>query len=388
MKKAVWYILVVAITLLALMLLWQFNLAIILFASSLAVSAALKPLILRVAGESRSRRFALGTVYSLVIGFILLIFTVGGQFLLQDLQRATDDFAFSYDRIKTEWPRSNSIFKQTLAEQLPSSDDLYQAMTSEEGIVTLAGDGGPGQNFFSSFGNIAIILVLSIYWSADQLRFERISVSMFPAEHRPKALQIWRSVETGVGAYIRSEFVQSALAGLLLGLGYWILGLKYPSLLALWGAIVRLIPWFGAAIAVLPLFFVAGTLSFTTVLSVLYTLIVLLLLKIILEPRVLNEQQNSSMLIVLFVIVLAEAFGVIGVLVAPPLAVAVQILLQEIFPLFPRRYAPELKEALKLKRRLSQMRRYVNNSDTSDSARFVKQLRKLVTQTITYMQKY
>ena len=388
MKKAIWYIMVVAATLIALILLWQFSLAILLFALSLAVSAALKPLILRVAGERRSRRFALGTVYSLVFGFVLVLLILGGQFLLQDLQRATDDFAVTYDYIKTEWPRTDSIFKQTLAEQLPSSNDIYQAMTSEEGIITMAGNGGPGKNFFSSFGNIAVVLVLSLYWSADQLRFERISISMFPAEYRPKALKIWRSIETGVGGYIRSEFTQSVLAGLLLWAGYQILGLRYPTLLALWGAVVRLIPWFGVLVAIIPLIFIGGSLTFSSLLSIFYTVIVLLLLKIIIEPRVLKEQRSNSLLIVLFVIVLAQAFGLTGVLLAPPLAVAVQILIQEVFPLFPRRYSEELQEALELKKRLFHVRKFVKNSLSPENMQLVQQLRKLVIQTITYMQKY
>ena len=389
MKRVIWYVVVIAITLVTLILIWQFSIAIVLFALSLAVAAALRPLISQIAMRIRSKRFALSLVYSAVIGSILVLLVVGGQLLFHDLQKATDDFATSYERVKNDWPREGSMFQQSLVEQLPSPDDLYRAITSEEGIVTLTSDGGPGQNFFSIFGYIAIILVLSIYWSADQLRFERLSVSLFPTDHRPKALHIWRAIERGAGAYLRSELIQSVLAGLILGAGYWMIGLRYPALLAIWGAIVRLIPWFGALVAVIPLFFLAAASSpISSFLAILYTVVVLLFLKTAVEPRFLEQKSNNSLLIVMFVIILAEAFGFIGVLLAPPLAVAVQILLQELYPIFTRSNSQELQEAFALKNRLSRVRKYVKSSASTESMRFVNQLYQLVRQTISYMQRY
>ena len=389
MKQVVWYIIVIAITLVVLILLWEFSLSIVLFALSLAVAAALRPIINTIAIRIRSKRFALGLVYSLVIGVIVVLLVGVGQLLFQDLQRATDDFATSYERIKRDWPREESMFRQTLAEQLPSSNDLYQAITSEQGLLILTEEDGPGQGIFSTFGYIGIILVLSIYWSADQLRFERMTVSLFPTDLRPKALHIMRSIEKGVGAYLRSELLQSLLAGLILGVGYGLMGLRYPALLATWAAVTRLIPWFGVLIAVLPLFFFGiGILPFSNILAVLYTVLVLLMVRSVVEPLVMAQRRNNSLLIVLFVIILAEAFGFVGVLLAPPLAVAVQILLQELYPLFAQRHSQEVQEVFELKKRLSRLRRSVKSSASSEAARLVNQLYQLVRQTIAYMQKY
>lgn len=389
MKRIAWFIVVIAITLVVLVLIWQFSISFVLFGLSLAVAAALRPLIAAVGMKSKSKRLALTLVYGAVIGSILLILTVGGQFLFQDLQKVTDDFAATYERIKRDWPREGSPFQQSLAGQLPSSDDLYGAITSEEGLLSIAADGGPGQDMFTFIGYIAIVLVLSMYWSADQLRFERLTISMFPNEHRPKALHIGREIEKGVGAYLRSEFVKSVLAGLILGVGFWLIGLRYPALLATWGAVVRLIPWFGGVVATLPFFFViAGSSPITGFLAIMYTILVLLFLRMVIGSRFGDYQQNNSLLIVLFVILLAEAFGFIGVLLAPPLAVAVQILLRELYPLVTRRNSDQLRKAFALKNRLSRLRRDLKDSDADDSKRFAGQLYQLVKQTITYMQRY
>ena len=389
MKRVAWHIGVIAITLLILILLWQFSISIVLFALSLAVSSALKPLLNRIAGKIKSKRIALGLVYSGITVGILIFVLVGGQFLLEDVQRATDDFVINYERVKTHWPNSPSSFRQMLGEQLPSSTDLSSALISEEGLSRLIVNGWPGKELFSIFGYFAMILVLSIYWSADHLRFERISVNLFPVEMRPKALHIWRSIEKGVGTYLESEIIQSTLAGLILGLGYWIIGLRYPALLGQWGAIARLIPWFGVLLAVLPLLFFGGSfLSVKGFLAIFFTLTVLILLKKFVEPR-LNQESKNSLLIVLFVIVLAEAFGFIGILLAPPLAVAVQIILRELYPLIAqKRYSLELQEAFKLKKRLSKVRKDIKGPAASEPMQYVNQLYHLVRQTISFMQKY
>lgn len=390
MKKIFWYILVIAITLVVLILVWQFRIAIVLFALSLALAAALRPSINSIAGKKIPRRLALGIVYFLLIGSIVGFLLFISQPLAQDLQRATDDFVTSYERAITSWPQEGTSFKQVLAEQLPPSADLYQALTSPEGVPALEGIFGAAQNFFSVLGNIAIIIILSLYWSADQIRFERLGLSLLPAEQHPKALHVWRSVEAGVGSYLRSELVQSILAGLFLGVGYWLMGLRYPAIFTLWGAIARLIPWFGVLIAALPVLLIElGNSPLLGFLASMYTIGILLLLKMAVEPRYFPRQRYNSLLIVLFVVILAEAIGVIGVMLAPLLAVTVQTLFQQLYPLPQRRFSPEvLEKVLKLRKRLAEMRRHSQSPVSRQTAFLLNRLQRLVKQVTEYIQEY
>ena len=387
MIRIIRYTFVVLTTLMILLLIWQFISAIVLFLLSLAVAAALRPLINSLTGRYVPKRIALGAIYLLLTAAILSSLWMIGTPLLDELQMATDDLMAAYDRAKAEWPQSGSVFQQTLAEQLPPSVELYQVLISEQGIPALAGVFGVAQNFFTSVGQIAIILILSLYWSADQFRFERLALSLLPEEHHPRALHIWRSVEAGVGEYLRSELIQSVLTGLLLWLVFSVLGIRYPTLLALWGAIVRLIPWFGALIAVLPALFIGIGISSTVgILATAYTIGILLTLKLVIEPRFFPRHKYSSLLIVLFVIALAETFGFIGVILAPPLAVAVQILFQHLYPL-PELTASEVSEEVAdMRKRLLELRRRIQRSRKRGSIRLVERLQRLMRRTTDYLQ--
>jgi predicted PurR-regulated permease PerM len=178
------------------------------------------------------------------------------------------------------------------------------------------------------------------------------------------------------------------LAGLLLGMGYSLMGVRYPALFAVWGAIARLIPWFGVVIATLPLFLVeVGSSPLLGFLATAYTIGVLLFLKMIIEPRYFHRQHYSSLLIVTFVVILAEAFGVIGVMLAPLLSVTIQILFQQLYPLSRRRFSPELSEKiLELRNRLAVLCTQIKGARSRQTAFIVNKMNYLVRRATDFVQ--
>jgi hypothetical protein len=123
------------------------------------------------------------------------------------------------------------------------------------------------------------------------------------------------------------------------------------------------------------------------VLATLYTVAILLILKLVIEPRFFLRSKYSSLLIVLFVIALAETFGFIGVVLAPPLAVAVQILFRHLYP-FPEAIATNevSEEVVDIRKRLLEIRRRMQASRKRESIRLVERLQRLLRRTTDYLQ--
>jgi predicted PurR-regulated permease PerM len=63
-----------------------------------------------------------------------------------------------------------------------------------------------------------------------------------------------------------------------------------------------------------------------SLLTVLYTLIVLIVLEIWVAPRLAKSRQVNHMLTVIILIALADAYGLLGIVIAPPLSAICQIL--------------------------------------------------------------
>ena len=322
MKRVAWFTLVVFATFTLALLFWEFRVAVLLFVLSLVVAATVRPLVDRFAGRGLPRRLALLLTYAICIGGVIALVVILSGPLLTDLQQLTKNVAGSYEQMKTQWP-TGAPFQQTLAQQLPSTTDLYQLFTGSLPQTVL----GITLGTFDLLGQLMIVLVLSVYWSADQEHFKRLWLSLLPFAQRARARLIWQTLESGLGAYLRSEVIQTVLAVILLGLGYEALGLQYPVALALIGAIGWLIPWVGLLLAVIPALWVGLSSSLALgLVAAAFTIGVLCFLEFVVEPRLFNRRRFSSLLVVIVVLVLVDEYGLIGILLAPPLAAAIQIM--------------------------------------------------------------
>ena len=265
--------------------------------------------------------------------------------------------ARGYERITESWPYGDAS-QQAIAEQLPAPEKLYQAIAGERGSGLMVAVFGVATSFVSLLGQLFIALILSMYWSADRLRFERLWLSLLPAERRSRAREIWRSIENGVGAYVRSQAVQSLVAFVLLGGVYSLMGLSYPVLFALAGSLLLLVPWLGAVLAVvLPALSGLESDPWLGFAAGFFTLVVLLAMEFVVEPRFFDRSRYSSLLIVLTMVILAEAFGLVGIILAPVLAIALQILATSLATIQPvRENVNPAGELAALQTRLEQLR--------------------------------
>ena len=312
-------------TLLTLVALWQFRIVVIYVLISLALAATVRPMARSESRRNLGTRLLMILLYLVSIGiFGLLIFLVG-RLLIGDLQELVQTISEESTWVLPSW-LEGSLLTQALGRWLPTPDKLLEAITSQRQLILSAvlgftqGIGGIVSAFF-------VILFLSIYWSINQNHFERLWLSLLPSEQRTRARDIWRTLEHDLGAYTRSEIIQSLLAVFLLGTGYWLLGSPYPALLAVVGAIAWLVPVVGVILAViLPLLLGLLTGAQFSLFTVLYTLIVLIALQVWLEPRLFIRKWNNPILTLIILLALADAFGLLGVILAPPLSVVCQIL--------------------------------------------------------------
>ena len=318
--------LAVLVTVVGALLLWQFRVVVVYVLFSLALAAAMRPLAKRLSGRSLLRRLGLILLTLLVVGAVGLGLALSVTAAASEIQQLGTQLAAQDSWRSPVW-LSGTPAQELLDEYLPAPDEVFTAITGDEGQLVLPALLGVTQNIIGLISAGAIILFLSLYWSIDQIHFERLWLSLLPAGRRAQVRGIWRTIEPDLGAYIRNEAAQSLLGGLLLGLGYWAMGSPYPALLGLFGAGALLVPLVGSILVVLSAL-VIGLLTsvWLGVLSALYAVGVLLVLKLWVEPRLFRRVHYNPILTIVILIALADAFGFIGLVVAPPLSAAVQIL--------------------------------------------------------------
>lgn len=312
-------------TLLAFVVFWQFRIVVVYIMASLALAATVRPLILDWKKHGWVMRVILILLYLVgLVGFSYLCLFVG-RYAINDIQQLTETLSVRGVWSLPLWLEGSS-FQKLLVTWLPVPSALFEAMTGEQGQFVL-----PAMlNFTESIGTLVsgifLILFLSIYWSINQIHFERLWLSLLPSEQRKHARGIWRMIEPDLGAYIRSELIQSLLAVLFLSIGYWLLGSPYPVLLALLGALAWLVPVVGVLLAVIPPLLIGLLTSLPlSLFTVVYTLMILVALQMLVEPRLYKRNWDNPILTLILMLAMADAFGLIGIIIAPPVSAVFQI---------------------------------------------------------------
>jgi putative permease len=313
-------------TILALVLLWQFRIVVVYVLFSLALAAAMRPLLRRQTGRSLAARLAPVLLYLVLFGSFGFLLVVSGGAALRDIQQVAQQVSVADEWRQPGWLQDTSI-QQLLDARVPPPSELLAAIIGVRGELVLPALLGITQGVITLVSGGLVVLFLSLYWTMDQNHFERLWLSLLPPRQRNQARHIWQTVEYDLGAYIRSEAAQSLLAGFLLALGYWLLGSPYPALLAVTGALALLVPLVGVALAVIPPLLLGLLTSVQLgLVTAFYAIVVMVALKFWVEPRLSSHRQVNPMLTIVILIALADAYGLLGIIVAPPLSAACQIL--------------------------------------------------------------
>jgi predicted PurR-regulated permease PerM len=313
-------------TVLALVVAWQFRIVVINVLISLVLAATVRPLINRLVGRALKIRVAWILIYLAAFGSLgYLLFLTNGA-AVHEIQKLAQTVAVQDIWRLPVWLQ-NVTFLQFLVTRLPAPSSLFEAVTGEEGQFVLPALLNITQGVGDVVSNAIVILILSIYWSINQRHFELLWLSLLPSSQRKQARSIWRMTESTIGAYIRGQGMQSLLGGLLLGVGYWLIGSPYPALLGLISALAFLVPVAGVAVIVLaPL--VVGLLTGIQlgIMTALYALVVLIAVGIWVKPRFFEQRWNDPILTLVLLIALASVFGLPGLIIAPPLSIVCLIL--------------------------------------------------------------
>ena len=392
MKRIAWITAIVLGTLTVLFLLWLFRVAFVVFLLSLATAAAVHPVITLLTKWGIKRGIAIlitNLTLLVLIGGLLVILS---RPLVEDLAQMTNNIQLWYENLVRTLPESEDGLQVAIARQLPPTAELFKAMGGEEGGQALQGLLGSASGLAGFLSQAVVIIILSIYWSLDQIQFERLWISLIPVEGRKQARNLWRDIESGVGSYILGEVVQSYLVVLILWMSFSWIGLPQPALLAVFCALFWFIPWLGAVLALIPVILAGLSVGPLVALGAgMLTVATLALMEVFIQPIFFNRNRFNSLFLVLVVIILTQAYGLLGLILAPALAAALEISYQH----FSIRRESELRaeeiseEIGQLQTNLEslQQRMQSPNSETSPQlVNLTERLGGLVEKTIDYLE--
>ena len=181
---------------------------------------------------------------------------------------------------------------------------------------------------FSLFLTLIIIPVLALYLIFDYRELERGIVGFFPPKHRERTIAILHDLSNVMGAFVRGQVLDGLCVGFMIWLLLAIMHVPFALVIAVAAGVLNLIPYAGAIVGFVPSVLVA--LAYNGWENALIVAIGFCVIQQIdgdfIVPRIMNASVKLSPVVIIIAIIgFGSLFGIIGALMAVPLAAMMRV---------------------------------------------------------------
>lgn len=196
-----------------------------------------------------------------------------------------------------------------------------------------------GAGIAGGFTGAAIVLILTLYFLASLASMRRYAVRFVPASSRDRFSDVTEEITGSVGRYVIGQLTLGVTNGVLSLILLTIIGAPAPILLAFIAFLFSLVPLVGTLSASIVISLVCLAASpLTALVAAIYYLIYMQLEAYLLSPRIMRRAVAvPGALVVIAAVAGGTIGGVLGALVAIPIAASIIIVLEKV--VFPRQDA-------------------------------------------------
>lgn len=292
----------------------------------------LNPLVKRLQNRGMKRITSVIIVYLImiiVIGLILFftISSMGTQIseivssvpkIVNDIKEWIDNIFIklsnlslqNLDSVKASFLKRIDLFSSDIQTSLPTT-----AMNIISGLA-------------SGVGTIALSLILGFYILFDFDKFTVGFVDLFPKSLKSEVVRLLGLLNDSLYSFISGTLWLSLLLFVVSIIGFTIIGLNAPVLVAFVCVITNLIPYIGPYLGAV----VAGAIGFSQssligILTLVFILVVQTIDGNVLQPLVMSKKMNlSPITIIISLLVFEYLFGIIGMVIATPVVALLKII--------------------------------------------------------------
>jgi predicted PurR-regulated permease PerM len=321
-------VLVAVVAAIEFMLLAQAGLTLVMVALFLAL--ALNPAVEFLQRQGLGRAMAVGAVYVVALAFFALL----GLVFIPPLVDQVSTLVTALPDLVGDLTRGHGPLG--FLERKYQVVERVRDATTGQGADTLLGQAASAftavKGIATTVVGLIIIAFLTFFMLLEGPEWRHRCTDLVPDGHRGAVERIGAGVYRAVGGFVTGNLVASLLAGLFVTTIMVLTGVPYAVPIGLFVAIIELVPYVGPLVATIVVTAMALTVGLTTGLV---TLGLLLAYHAIeghtLRPFLYGRAVKLSPLAVLVAILLGtEIAGILGALIAIPVAGSIQVIIQEL----------------------------------------------------------
>lgn len=319
----------------------QIGSIVLLLILGILLAAAIEPLVNRLRRHGFSRGRAILVVYAGIFALLGLTGYLVVPTLVDQSQRLIAGIPADLDALEQQArDSSNRFIREQGPRTVQNARRLYEnpgealaALRIEANQVTQAL--GIVTSLFGVLFTTVSVMIVAFYWMTEKAIIKRLVLSLFPLDKRDRAHSLWDEIEHRLGGWARGQLFLMLIVGVLSTIAYSPLLLdvgEFWFLLGIWAGLTEAIPFIGP--------FLGGGLAVAVALidswqkALLVAAFVFLLQQIegsVLVPRVMkNAVGLTPLAVILALLVGGTLLGILGAVLAIPVAAAVQVVLGDL----------------------------------------------------------
>jgi predicted PurR-regulated permease PerM len=267
-----------------------------------------------------------------LVAAIVVVFAAAALVMLQAVGGAVRGFSHELPQIVRDARHSN------LGNAVNNGSGSLDTLASHAGDITKGAgkvSGGVAHVGISAFGGVTLVfsvIFLTLFGLIDEPHLREWTAGLMYRDKRERYLRVTDRIIQTTSRYMIGNLVISLICGTVYGVTALILGLPYPLALGVIAAILDLVPNIGATLAGVIIGIVALSVSLQAFIVFLIVMLVYQQLEnYVLQPTIIGKAAKISGFTVLAsVLAFGALFGLIGAIIAVPIAAGVQIVLEEL----------------------------------------------------------
>lgn len=315
---------------LGLWFLWFIRDIVAIFVASILLSALIEPFASWFAARRIPRGLAVLIVYTCLLALAAVILVLFVPLVAQQSAQLVANFSSYYAQaldslgqvrqISADYGFGDNLTSSLIALQESFYTSLGSFFSTVKGVV-----GG----VFASF----IVLVLAFYMVVEEERMRKYFRSLAPIEYQPYVAHLMKKMSRKMGEWLRGQLILGLIIGTAVYIGLSLLGVKYALVLALIAGLLEVVPYIGPIISLVPAFIIGFAQAPLIGLAVvLLYLVVQQFENNILVPKIMQKATGLNPIIsILALLVGLKAGGLVGAILAIPLAMMGVVILEDLF---------------------------------------------------------
>lgn len=293
---------------------------------SLALNAPVHWLAIHLPGKRRGSR---GWATGISIAAVVLVTGIFLSFIVPPLVRQTAEFVQDAPALVESARDENSalgrfIRDHNLEGQVDKASRQLSSRVDDIGGSAITTVGKIGSSLFATL----TVIVLTVMMLAEAPRWRRIFEQLVPSRHTERTKRLSRDMHRVIQGYVNGQVLLAAIAAALIVPMLFILGVANPLALMVVVFICGLIPMVGHTIGAIIITTVALFHSLPAAIIILaYYILYQQIENYVVQPRIqANATNMSALLVFISVLVGANFGGLLGALVAIPVAGCLRVL--------------------------------------------------------------